>query len=621
MGWMSRVAFVFVLVSGCTHHQLRFNTVHQARTVADIHTKQVLDNLAKFAHDPHALPHFSYPKGGLAQVTDTAGSDGRWSFLPNTFDGWYFGIKGERRNNESYDLVPINDAQKLTLMRCAYQRAVSGCCGRLESCHCPDCEKLFNKFYLGRENPKQTSELTADGKPIYRVQQDVQLIHYPEPGRYVNIPRYPNVYHFVVKDYDEVGHVIYTYERSETSSEPHSVFQEITPGTRVFKIANVALQTKSEADSFLKGFSESTTFFPAQASGRLTVSENVIPRTITTIDDFQRLKGSLVDQGERTFVKTEDTELDGTSLIPIEIDIQIPLPKALESKDLASPQIPNTLALATERRGNVTPACLDGQCWFEVGKQRDVPKGCPHAYVGNYCGTYVWVPPCGRDQLTKLTLAILDIVSSDPPSSATSDVYAFIAKDGKTATTYEQAAFLAKAKVRRGGSVTSILPGSSTTVEPPSSEAIKPAVIARKNLREDFVQALFALTRETKKSVYQYIAELPEELRTATVVDYVDQYFLAKSVKVEDGDMLIPLAAAVLGRQEPFHDEPDPLMRDVRRTANSFLNAEQFLQSLDVSAKVSRSDLDVAPTRTNLNAAGSEVFNLNQRLQSLLFNE
>ena len=45
------VALLLPVVAGCTHQQLRFNTVSQARTVADVHTQQVLDNLAKFVHD------------------------------------------------------------------------------------------------------------------------------------------------------------------------------------------------------------------------------------------------------------------------------------------------------------------------------------------------------------------------------------------------------------------------------------------------------------------------------------------------------------------------------------------------------------------------------------------
>ncbi|MEM8864785.1 MAG: hypothetical protein AAGF31_04490, partial [Planctomycetota bacterium] len=49
-----------VATTGCTTARaLRHNTVSQANTVADIHQQQVLDNLAKFVHDPYAIPSFA----------------------------------------------------------------------------------------------------------------------------------------------------------------------------------------------------------------------------------------------------------------------------------------------------------------------------------------------------------------------------------------------------------------------------------------------------------------------------------------------------------------------------------------------------------------------------------
>ncbi len=48
--------------------------------------------------------------------------------------------------------------------------------------------------------------------------------------------------------------------------------------------------------------------------------------------------------------------------------------------------------------------------WYSVGCERDVPK---HAcYVGHYCDSWVWVPPEGLDDLTRLTLTILDFATA-----------------------------------------------------------------------------------------------------------------------------------------------------------------------------------------------------------------
>lgn len=48
--------------------------------------------------------------------------------------------------------------------------------------------------------------------------------------------------------------------------------------------------------------------------------------------------------------------------------------------------------------------------WYCVGGKSDVPK---HAcYVGRYCDTYVWVVPGGVEQLTLLTLTVLDFATA-----------------------------------------------------------------------------------------------------------------------------------------------------------------------------------------------------------------
>jgi hypothetical protein len=54
--------------------------------------------------------------------------------------------------------------------------------------------------------------------------------------------------------------------------------------------------------------------------------------------------------------------------------------------------------------------------WFCVGRLKDVPKAA--AYVGHCGATFVWVMPDGVDQLTRLTLAVLDIATAIKPGEA-----------------------------------------------------------------------------------------------------------------------------------------------------------------------------------------------------------
>ncbi len=73
----------------------------------------------------------------------------------------------------------------------------------------------------------------------------------------------------------------------------------------------------------------------------------------------------------------------------------------------------------------VTSECLKGPCWFHSGPEKCVPKECC-GMVGHYCDVCVWVPPEGRDELTKLTLAILDYATHDQPQRLTKQVVYYV---------------------------------------------------------------------------------------------------------------------------------------------------------------------------------------------------
>jgi hypothetical protein len=86
--------------------------------------------------------------------------------------------------------------------------------------------------------------------------------------------------------------------------------------------------------------------------------------------------------------------------------------------------------------GIVTSECLNERpCWFHVGCRRCVPKHC--ACVGHYCGTYVWVLPEGRDELTKLTLVILDYAINSAPAGLSKQILFYIDEYGLPTTKQE----------------------------------------------------------------------------------------------------------------------------------------------------------------------------------------
>jgi hypothetical protein len=248
------VALCCALFSGCAYIPLRKNTINQARTVADIHQQQVLNNLAMFVYNPDSMPGFAYPTQGTNQVVNTAAAgatQGLGMFTSGLHYGHYFplttgiSVNGSYQSNEAFTLVPINDPRKLELMRCAYQRAVASCCSSRPATSCPDCQARFNVFYTG---------------------------------------------------------------------DPDGDIREKTGGI-------------------------------------------------------------------------------------------------------------------------VNSECLKSDCcWFKVGCHKCLPKHCDCVYVGHYCGVYVWVGPEGRDELAKLTMAILDYAMHDPPVRLSKAVEFYLDEHGLPTT-------------------------------------------------------------------------------------------------------------------------------------------------------------------------------------------
>jgi hypothetical protein len=77
--------------------------------------------------------------------------------------------------------------------------------------------------------------------------------------------------------------------------------------------------------------------------------------------------------------------------------------------------------------GAVTSECLKSDhCWFHVGCEKCAHKCGTCDLIGHYCGVYVWVGPEGRDELTKLTLAILDFAYNSQPVQLTKQVVYYL---------------------------------------------------------------------------------------------------------------------------------------------------------------------------------------------------
>lgn len=81
---------------------------------------------------------------------------------------------------------------------------------------------------------------------------------------------------------------------------------------------------------------------------------------------------------------------------------------------LGAPGSEYSVAEHTNATGKVTSACLAGEPWFGWGCKKCVPKECKCVKAGRCCGTYVWLLPGGQEELSKLTLVILDYATNPP---------------------------------------------------------------------------------------------------------------------------------------------------------------------------------------------------------------
>ena len=127
--------------------------------------------------------------------------------------------------------------------------------------------------------------------------------------------------------------------------------------------------------------------------------------------------------------------------------------------------------IAARANGIITSDCLKSDCWFHVSCcKKDVPKDCCN-YVGEYCGTYVWVGPEGRDELAKLTLAILDYAQNDAPTLRTKQVNFYVDEYGLP-TQQSQAVGTVSAQVNVDENNISLLSTAASTADAAALEQV-----------------------------------------------------------------------------------------------------------------------------------------------------
>jgi hypothetical protein len=122
-GYLASVALL--VLSGCNAQQLRFTTMRLSETVPDLQERQVIDNLARIAANPAALPYYTVINGGTTSINDT-GSGGLFALTVQhrVFPSATLDATASRSITGNWTLNPMINPDRLRAMRAAYHIAL-----------------------------------------------------------------------------------------------------------------------------------------------------------------------------------------------------------------------------------------------------------------------------------------------------------------------------------------------------------------------------------------------------------------------------------------------------------------------------------------------------------------
>ena len=139
---------VLLLACGCTNNQLLRSTSQTQKSMSDLRYKHILDNLAMMVRNPAAVPNPVAINGGVVQISDIGTAIGNITQNPfgsRTFQ-YFLGLTGSRTVSEQWSLTPLQNPEKLRLMRYAFQLLLNS-----DLVHYDDGEEKLRAF-LGDED-------------------------------------------------------------------------------------------------------------------------------------------------------------------------------------------------------------------------------------------------------------------------------------------------------------------------------------------------------------------------------------------------------------------------------------------------------------------------------------
>lgn len=143
--------------TGCVTHALETSTIAATRTLMKVENQEVLDNIAQFAANPGALPHFAVVSGGAFQMNDTLGATPTLGWSPFGLTSVMLGLNGQRNTANQWSLQPIYDPDKLKKMRCLYRYVVNPS----NPAFCLSCNEYFAAIMTPPKVPATLTTATA----------------------------------------------------------------------------------------------------------------------------------------------------------------------------------------------------------------------------------------------------------------------------------------------------------------------------------------------------------------------------------------------------------------------------------------------------------------------------
>jgi len=171
---------------------------------------------------------------------------------------------------------------------------------------------------------------------------------------------------------------------------------------------------------------------PMDPSNTVNMTDIKVRAAPAPSDGVQTITGEIASSADNQFQGYTLSVIDDDEGAEARIVVSSKKDSATTTQFVVTPPFSHVLAVAPKPgvnvfdltqynrlpiRGTVTPECLQfDKCWFCCGSALPKPyRKCN--LVGHYCGTYIWVPPSGVDELTKVTMLIQDIAYFDPPYS------------------------------------------------------------------------------------------------------------------------------------------------------------------------------------------------------------